>query len=255
MAAGQEPVEIFYNQGYLADCCGHIMTIHVAILDDHISIIDGYLYRLSKTPEIKVVATGMYGEELEPMLARNPVDVLLLDINLPTSVENHNPFPLLHVIPHLVQQYPKLNILVISMLNQHTLIEALVDAGVSGYILKDDQNSIQQLGRIIGILANGGIYFSEAAYRDSGTGAIKPVLTNRQLEALSLCTAFPDSATVTLAGKLGISGSTLRNLLSGAYLRLGVRTRAAAIARAQQLGLLPAPASSTTEYGAETDES
>ena len=45
------------------------MTVRVAILDDHISIIDGYNYRLSKTPEIEVVATGVFGEELEPLLA------------------------------------------------------------------------------------------------------------------------------------------------------------------------------------------
>jgi hypothetical protein len=55
-----------------------------------------------------------------------------------------------------------------------------------------------------------------------------------------LCAAQPDGDTVVLADKLGITGSTMRNLLSGAYLRLGVRTRAAAIARAQQLGIFPA---------------
>jgi DNA-binding NarL/FixJ family response regulator len=217
------------------------MPIHVAILDDHISIIDGYLYRLSKSPEIQVTATGTYGEELEPMLARHAVDVLILDVSLPTSPENHNPFPVLHIIPRIFQQYPNLNILIVSMLNQHTLIEALVDIGVSGYILKEDQASIQQLGKIITTIAAGGIYFSEAAYRKSPPSNIKPVLTSRQLEALSLCAAYPDGATILLAHRLGISGSTLRNLLSGAYLRLGVRTRAAAIARASQLGLLPAP--------------
>jgi len=42
-----------------------------------------------------------------------------------------------------------------------------------------------------------------------------------------------------LSERLGISGSTLRNLLSGTYLRLGVRTRAAAIAKAQRLGFIP----------------
>jgi two-component system nitrate/nitrite response regulator NarL len=174
-----------------------IPKIKVAILEDHLSIIDGYLYRLSRIPEIEVVATGTYGEELQPMLKAHLVDVLLLDINLPTSLENNNPFPILFAIPRLQQQFPDLNILVITMLNQHSLIEALVDAGVSGYILKDDQGSIQELGKIVTMVASGGVYFSQAAYRD------------------------------------------LRNLLSSAYLRLGVRTRAAAIAKARQLGLIP----------------
>jgi DNA-binding CsgD family transcriptional regulator len=37
---------------------------------------------------------------------------------------------------------------------------------------------------------------------------------------------------------MSIAGSTLRNLLSGAYLKLEVRSRGAAVARARQMGLL-----------------
>ena len=143
-------------------------------------------------------------------------------------------------IPRLLQQFPDLNILVITMLNQHSLIETLVDAGVSGYILKDDQGSIQELGKIVTMVARGGVYFSQGAYRDLRAGTSRPVLTHRQSEALSLCSAYPDNATIELSKQLGISSSTLRNLLSGAYLRLGVRTRPAAIAKARQLGLIPA---------------
>jgi len=44
---------------------------------------------------------------------------------------------------------------------------------------------------------------------------------------------------VFLANQLGVTGSTLRNLLSNSYIRLGVRTRAAAIAKAHQLGIVP----------------
>jgi len=58
------------------------------------------------------------------------------------------------------------------------------------------------------------------------------------MEILSICAAYPDVKTAELADRLGIAGSTLRNLLSGAYFRLDVRTRAAAIGRARQMGLL-----------------
>ena len=59
--------------------------IRVTILDDHQSIVDGYLYRLSSFKNIKVVATLEFGEELGPSLAQNPTDVLLLDFNIPSS--------------------------------------------------------------------------------------------------------------------------------------------------------------------------
>lgn len=216
------------------------MKTRVAILDDHISIIDGYKYRLAKNPDnIDVVATGTYGEMLETMLELHSIDVLILDINVPISPENHNVYPIMAMIPKILNRYPQLNILVISMLNQHTLIEAMADMGISGYILKEDQESISQLGNIVVAIAKGGVYFSPNAYRNTDQIFGKPVLTARQLEALSLCVAYPNESTDALAPKLNVTGSTFRNLLSGAYLRLGVRTRVAAIAAARQLGLLP----------------
>jgi DNA-binding NarL/FixJ family response regulator len=216
-----------------------LSQIRVAILDDHQSIIDGFTYRLSMDPDIQIVATAVCGEDLEPMLAEHTVDVLLLDVSVPNSPEDHNQYPVLHVIPRLLQAYPELSILVISMFTQRSLIEALVNTGISGYIFKDDQVSIQQLDKIVRIVGNGGIYFSQGAYRDPFGGSPDSVLTPRQLEALSLCASHPDADTILLASELGVTGSTLRNLLSGCYLRLGVRTRAAAISRAHQLGILP----------------
>jgi DNA-binding CsgD family transcriptional regulator len=53
-----------------------------------------------------------------------------------------------------------------------------------------------------------------------------------------MCAAFPDATTGELARHLGIANSTLRNLLSEAYVRLDVRNRAAAVAKARQTGLI-----------------
>ena len=88
-------------------------------------------------------------------------------------------------------------------------------------------------------VANGGIYFSEGASWEPQAESLDSILTPRQLEALSLCASQPDGDTFFLANELGVTGSTLRNLLSNSYFRLGVRTRAAAIARAHQLGIIP----------------
>jgi DNA-binding CsgD family transcriptional regulator len=64
------------------------------------------------------------------------------------------------------------------------------------------------------------------------------LLTRRQLEVLLLCAAFPSSKTSELAYKMSVSNSTVRNLLSGAYLKLDAHTRAAALEKARLLGLL-----------------
>jgi len=215
--------------------------IRVAILDDHQGIIDGYQFRLNGAADIEVVATAIYGEELETILANNQVDVLLLDVHVPSSASNPNPYPILYQIPKLLQIYPDLSVLVISMHAQRTLINAIMESGASGYILKDDQASIRELASIVRMVANGGVHLSPLAYQQllkRHTGELGQPLTPRQLEALSLCAAHPGASTAELAQKMNIAHSTMRNLLSGTYLKLKVRTRAEAVARARQSGLI-----------------
>lgn len=210
----------------------------VTILDDHQSIIDGYLFRLGKVPEIEVVATLSFGEDLEPTLEKTHTDVLLLDVSVPTNSTNLNPYPILHIIPKLLDLYPNLTILVISMFAERGLIRAIMEAGASGYILKDDQATIQKLGNVVLSIASGGIHFSQKAFFSQNAQKVSEILTARQLEALSLCAAYPNCLTDELAQKMAVSNSTVRNLLSGAYLRLAVHNRAAAIAKARELGII-----------------
>ena len=143
-----------------------------------------------------MVAKLNFGEELEPLIENNSIDVLLVDVQVPTAPDNVNPYPILHLIPEFLQLYPDLAILVISMHDQPTLIKAVMEAGASGYFLKDDQASIQELGNIVMSIAKGGIYLSQQAYQKLYKKLPKETtLTARQLEALSLCAAYPDETT------------------------------------------------------------
>lgn len=216
--------------------------IRVAILDDHQSIIDGYMFRLGQTPKTQVVATATFGQDLDALLNANEIDVLILDVYVPTSPDDPSPYPILHVIPKLLVTYPQLTILVISMHNQPSLIKAVMDAGASGYILKDDQSTIQELGNVISSVAEGGIHLSQQAYQQLFKKLTKEnKLSPRQLEVLSLCAAYPDATTREIADKLGVAHSTVRNFLSAAYLQLNVRSRASAVDKARHLGLITPP--------------
>ncbi len=214
---------------------------NVIILDDHQSIVDGYVLRLSQNPRIEVAATLGFGDELEPALAKYLADVLILDVSVPLSADNPTIYPILHVIPKLLQLYPKLNILVISMFAERGLIRGVMEAGANGYILKDDRATLIDLANVVLTVASGGIHFSQKAHQlflsyqlaQSGDN-----LSPRQLEALSLCASYPDKLTTTLAKEMSITNSTFRNLLSGAYVKLNVSTRAAAILKAQSLGII-----------------
>ncbi len=216
-----------------------VKKIRVTILDDHQITVDGYLYRLSGIPSIEIVATLRFGEELAASLEQHPTDVLLLDFSVPVSSTNPNIYPTLTEIPKLLQLYPNLSVLMVSMYDERSIIRAVMEAGASGYILKDDAAAIKELSDIIASVADGGIYLSQRAgqlyQKREGDNT---TLSRRQLEVLLLCAAFPSSKTAELAHKMSLSNSTVRNLLSGAYLKLEAHTRAAAIEKARQLGLL-----------------
>ncbi len=215
--------------------------IKVIILDDHQAIIDGYLYRLSNQPDIEVVGTILYGEQLEPLLAKQKANVLILDVSAPSSPDNQNPYPILYIIPKLLTLYPNMAILVISMHNYRTLIRAVMDAGANGYVLKDDQATITELPSVVRTVAKGGVHLSQQAFQmlssRKGDDSNQP-LSGRQIEALSLCAAYPDASTSELAKIMHIEGSTMRTMLSGAYLKLDVRTRASAVDKARRQNLI-----------------
>ena len=215
--------------------------IRVVIADDHQGIIDGYLYRLSNESDIKIVGTAFSASEVETLLATHTTDVLVLDVGLPTAPDNPNLYPILHFIPNLLQRYRNLSILIISMHTERTIINEVMNAGVKGYILKDDRETIEDLARVIRMVAKGGVYFSDRAFQQwqkPKSGAAKQKPTARQIEVLSLCAAYPELTTAELAEQLSVRPSTVRNLLSDAYRRLGVSNRHSAIQKARQLGLI-----------------
>lgn len=216
-------------------------TVHVAILDDHQSIIDGFTYRLNGTSGVQVVASALFGRELTSMLRKNSVDVLLIDLSVRTSEDDPNAYPVLRTIPQLLQKYPDLKVVVVSMYGGPGLIRMIMEAGVSGYITKDDYEALRDLGKIVLSVADGNIYFSEKAlnlYAQLDEDRVGDNLSPRQIEALSLCALHPDLGTADLAHMLSVSNSTVRNLLSSAYVKLGVHSRTAAVEVARHLGLI-----------------
>lgn len=214
--------------------------IRVATLEDHQSTIDGYNLRLADHPDISLVATALFSQEIMPLLEEHPADVLILDINVPISKDNRNIQPIHKLITELKKNYPNLVILVISMHAQRAMIRSILEAGTKGYILKDDFASVRNLGIIIETLAKGGTYMSNRVSEILFSGHIEDsTLTPRELEVLSICAAYPDESTGDLANRLDIANSTVRNFLHKIYIKLQVHGRAAAILKAQEKGLFP----------------
>ena len=218
--------------------------IRVAILENHQSIVDGYHYRLPP-PEFEVAGSADVYENFAYVLAQQPIDMALMDVRVPWRRTNPNPYPILKVVPELVAAFPEMALLVISAYLEPTLLMGVIEAGASGFIHKDDSAFVRELPHVIkSIVAGGGVYFSPRArdmWLQRQARGPERGLTNRQLEALLVSAGNPNATTQEVASQMQIEPSTLRNLLSRAYLRLGVSNRMAAVVKAKELGLISVP--------------
>jgi DNA-binding NarL/FixJ family response regulator len=216
--------------------------IKVAILDDHIPIIDGYKFRLKADPNIEIVATANYGEAIEAILESYHVDVLILDVQVPLREDTATLFPVLQFIPDILAKHPHLHILVISMHDQRVLIKNLIEAGAGGYILKDDYEMISNLGEVVKSLMDGEMPLSkrvQTMLKAKYAKGDKPELSAKEYKLLSLFLAKPGIRTKQMAEEVELAHSTVRNALSRIYIKLGVNNQLAAVIKAQELGLLP----------------
>jgi DNA-binding NarL/FixJ family response regulator len=215
--------------------------IRVLILEDHLLTLDGYRLNLSNIEDIDVVYVLRFAEQLLPALAAKPIDLILMDVNVPISPENKTPFPILQEIPAIFQLYPEIAIVVISMFNSNSLIKNIIKTGVNGYYLKDDE-ALTNLPAIIRKVVNEKQFCATQSIWDSVIQPSKVIrsetneLTSRQLEVLSLIAAYPDMSTTELASRLGVANSTVRNLMSTAYLKLNVHSKTAAVEKVRQMG-------------------
>jgi DNA-binding NarL/FixJ family response regulator len=215
--------------------------IRVMVLEDHQGSVDGYRYRLDSESDIEVAATAVYGVELEATIAANqPIHVAILDIHVPNAATDQERYPILHVIPKLLQQYPDLKIVTISVFKQAALIKAVMDAGASGYILKDDRETHCNLASVVRGVAAGGVHMSKEAYEQFRRKvAQKSQLSSKQEQILYLCASHPGWSSAEIGNELGLSSATVRNVLSQIYTKLGVDNRTAAIEKAKEVGLIP----------------
>jgi DNA-binding NarL/FixJ family response regulator len=104
--------------------------IHVFLVDDHTVLRTGLRKLLANEPGLTVVGEAGNGLELLAQLPDTPADVVLLDINMPGM---NGP----ETARQLQESYPEIKILVLSMLDGEEYVFQMLDAGATGYILKN----------------------------------------------------------------------------------------------------------------------
>ncbi|OIP00581.1 MAG: hypothetical protein AUJ98_07000 [Bacteroidetes bacterium CG2_30_33_31] len=105
-------------------------TINIFIVDDHLMFIDGLKAILKLSPEIVVVGDATSGEEALQKIENLDIDVLLTDISMP-KMKGDELCRLVKAKNSMIQ------ILALTMHNNIEIIDTMIKAGVSGYILKN----------------------------------------------------------------------------------------------------------------------
>jgi DNA-binding NarL/FixJ family response regulator len=104
--------------------------IRILICDDHQLVIDGLQLMLHQVPDMTCVGTAKNGREALDLLSSIDTDVLLLDINMP-EMDGLECCKLVH------EHYPKVKVLILSMMAEISLVKNILKQGASGFLLKN----------------------------------------------------------------------------------------------------------------------
>jgi len=209
--------------------------IKILIADDHLIIRQGLRLILETENDFDLVGEASDGAEAISLCKKLKPDVVLMDLRMPNMDG-------LTAIEELRVEQPEIAVVILTTFNEDELMFRGLQAGAHGYLLKDtDRNT---LFNTIRAAARGETLLKpEIMARvllQANTPQAKfsePVnLTDRELEVLAAVARGERSKEIAM--HLGISERTIKAHLASIYGKLGVDSRAAAIAVAAQRGLL-----------------
>ncbi|QJX46354.1 response regulator transcription factor [Hymenobacter taeanensis] len=108
--------------------------IRVLLADDHTILRDGIRALLAREPDIEVVGEAGHGQGVLDLLTQTPADVLLMDLNMPV-LDGFATMPLLQ------KQYPGVQVVILSMLDNEEYVHRAMQAGALGYVLKSAEST------------------------------------------------------------------------------------------------------------------
>jgi two-component system, NarL family, response regulator NreC len=218
-------------------------TIRVVLVDDHAIVRTGLKAVLGDAAEIDVVGEAAGGNEAIALLARVPADVVVMDL----SMSDGDGMTATRSITAGGDAAPR--VLVLTMHAEEAYLEAVLEAGASGYLVKSTAD--RELVEAIRAVARGEIFVQPTAARVLAQGARRREehatdraryerLTDRERAVMR---AIAEGYTAPEIGEqLAISPKTVDTYKQRINDKLGLTHRADYVKLALKLGLLQAPA-------------
>jgi DNA-binding NarL/FixJ family response regulator len=209
------------------------------IVEDDPSFFNRFCRILTSDPEFELFAAVRDGASARDTLERGAPDVLLVDLGLPDMSG-------IEIIRETARRYPDTDIMVVTVFGDEEHVLASIEAGATGYLLKDSLP--EEFTDLIKELRVGG-------------SPISPIIARRLLNKLRLPGGAPDAgayAGSTLSAReseilsivakgfsfaeiarlLGISPHTVTTYVKKIYQKLAVHSRGEAVYEASRMGLI-----------------
>jgi len=204
-------------------------TIKVLIVDDHQVVREGLRRILESDNEVEVIGEARSGEEAVVKATSLVPDVIIMDLKMPGMdgiMATHE----------IKQKKPNINILVLTLYAEDFIKQA-VEAGVSGYLLKD--SDCEQITKAVHQVYDGLCPIAPSLTRELVTKFIKlsrndqsSILTERQIQILKLIAEGISGKDI--GNTLFVSTSTVKREIRNIFDKLGVNDRAQAVSEAMK---------------------
>lgn len=209
--------------------------IRILIADDHEVVREGLRLILEAEDDFAVVGEAADGREAIELVRQHQPQVVLMDLRMP-GMDG------LTAIKQLRQQWPDLNIVILTTYNEDALMIEGLRSGARSYLLKDTRRQV--LFDTLRAAARGeALLRPDVMARVLGQPPAAPAkvaedatLTERERQVL--IGVAQGERSKEIAARLGITERTVKAHLASIYHKLGVDSRAAAIAIASQRGLI-----------------
>ncbi|WIJ45153.1 response regulator transcription factor [Curtobacterium citreum] len=213
------------------------MTIRVLVVDDQAIVRDGLVTVLSLVPDLQVVGEAADGAEAIAMVAADPPDVVLMDLRMPGT---DGPT----ATASIARSHPGVAVLVLTTYADDASIVGALRAGARGYLTKDAGRA--ELATAIRAVATGQATFdaevgarlvaqlaaptptAPSTHAPTGLRDRFPELTPREADVLERIAAGRTNPEI--AAELFLTVPTVKSYVNQVFAKLGVRTRAEAVA-------------------------
>ncbi|MGZ4549662.1 MAG: response regulator [Blastococcus sp.] len=209
------------------------MTTRVLVVDDHPVVRGGVVGWLAAQPDIDVVGEAGDGLEALAAVAEHTPDVVLMDLRMPRMDG-------VTATGRITAAHPGVRVLVLTTYDTDADIVRAVEAGATGYLLKD--TPLAQLADAVRAAARGETVLAPPVAARLVSRMRAPAVdapTARELEVLAGVARGLTNADI--GRELFIGEATVKTHLLRVFAKLGVDDRTRAVLVAVERGLLPGP--------------